>query len=464
MSASPPVLPGFQLIERLGRGAGGEVWAARNAAGERVAVKLLPPETADGGTARARLRREARLLRENPHGSLVRILADQSRATPSFLVLEIMEGGSLEGQQLPLGEVLEVGVRVAGALAHLHRLDIVHRDVKPANLLRDGHGVPFLADLGLGLSGEDSRLTATSDQVGTPAYLPPEALQGAPPLPSRDVFSLGMTLIELSTGSRPEVAVGGGVTFAWERLPPLIANTLRWATRSHAEDRPSAGQLGNLLEEARLRHQEDPVGRGTRSPPPTAPAGSGRNRASASPPEPLPGGVGRRSESPPSGPGLVRRAALPLALLGLLLGAPLGVVLGRIPGFQAGSPEPEPSTRARSDWEYPEDWEQVTRGQPRLVAGRPACPRPLVALSLAGGRHLLALLQEDGALRVWSADETGDGVRFRPLLTVPAWVGGEGGEPDLRADSREIRLRLPDASGGQLLQVGWDGLPGGAPE
>ncbi|RZL75857.1 MAG: tetratricopeptide repeat protein [Rhodococcus sp. (in: high G+C Gram-positive bacteria)] len=196
---------GFADIQEIGRGGFGVVYRCTQGELDRtVAVKVLTVELDDEN--RARFFREQRAMgRLTGHPNIVNIL--QVGATDSglpYIVMPYHPQDSLEARvrtdgPLPLDQVLRVGVKMAGAVESAHRLGILHRDVKPANILLAEYGEPELADFGIAhISGGFE--TATGAVTGSPAYTAPEVLGGDPPSPAADVYGLGATLFSALTG------------------------------------------------------------------------------------------------------------------------------------------------------------------------------------------------------------------------------------------------------------------------
>ncbi|TQC45187.1 NACHT domain-containing protein [Rhodococcus sp. WS4] len=196
---------GFADVQEIGRGGFGVVYRCTQQDLDRtVAVKVLTVELDDEN--RARFFREQRAMgRLTGHPNIVNIL--QVGATDSglpYIVMPYHPQDSLEarvrqGGPLPLDQVLRLGVKMAGAVESAHRLGILHRDVKPGNILLSEYGEPELADFGIAhISGGFE--TATGAVTGSPAYTAPEVLGGDPPSPAADVYGLGATLFSALTG------------------------------------------------------------------------------------------------------------------------------------------------------------------------------------------------------------------------------------------------------------------------
>ena len=197
----------YRLEELLGSGGMAEVWRATDSVLHRaVAVKLLR-DTAEDANTRARFRDEARTLARLSHPGLVVLLDAGINAERPFLVLELVTGQTLDqecaGRPLEPTRVAEIGRELASALAYAHRAGVVHRDVKPANVLLGHDGRIKLADFGIArLIGETVRHTRTGQAIGTAAYLSPEQVRGEDVTGSTDVYSLGLVLLEALTGER----------------------------------------------------------------------------------------------------------------------------------------------------------------------------------------------------------------------------------------------------------------------
>ncbi|WP_213571296.1 protein kinase [Rhodococcus sp. USK13] len=196
---------GFVDAQQIGRGGFGVVYRCTQTGLDRtVAVKVLTVELDEEN--RARFFREQRAMgRLTGHPNIVNVL--QVGATDSglpYIVMPYHPGDSLDGRirrqgPLPLSEALRVGVKLAGAVQTAHRLGIVHRDVKPSNILLTEYGEPELTDFGIAhIAGGFE--TATGVVTGSPAYTAPEVLGGDPPGPAADIYALGATLFSALTG------------------------------------------------------------------------------------------------------------------------------------------------------------------------------------------------------------------------------------------------------------------------
>jgi hypothetical protein len=197
----------YEVLEVVGRGGMGVVLRARDTKLERiVAIKVLAQPFAASGTARQRFAREARAAAAVRDEHVVAIHAVRDNAPAPYLVMEYIEGCNLEtllrrGGPLEVKEVLRIGMQIASGLAAAHKQGLVHRDVKPANiLLENGVQRVKLSDFGLARAADDARLTQSGVIAGTPLYMAPEQAAGAAIDPRADLFSLGSVLYELCVG------------------------------------------------------------------------------------------------------------------------------------------------------------------------------------------------------------------------------------------------------------------------
>jgi serine/threonine-protein kinase len=210
----------YRLRHEIARGGMAEVWEAEDSVlGRAVAVKLLLPELAADPSFLERFRREAIAAARLAHPNVVGIFDTGIDDGLAFIVMELVDGTTLretltERGALPPGEAVDIAAQVAGALEYAHRAGIVHRDVKPANILLCRDGRVKVADFGIakaaaksisgdGAPGQD--LTGTGAVVGTAKYLSPEQVDGRPVDGRTDVYALGIVLYEMLCGRPPFV-------------------------------------------------------------------------------------------------------------------------------------------------------------------------------------------------------------------------------------------------------------------
>ena len=197
----------YMMRRRLGRGGMGEVYEAVDLDLDRVvALKFIAPEFAADPETIRRFETEARSAAALNHPNIATLFAFERDGDRRFIVMELVPGERLSdrirGGPLAIAEALAVARDVAGALAFAHRRSIVHRDIKPDNLMFGEHGTIKIMDFGLARALLASRLTMTGTSLGTPAYMAPEAM-GNPAGPPADVFALGVVLYEMLTGRQP---------------------------------------------------------------------------------------------------------------------------------------------------------------------------------------------------------------------------------------------------------------------
>jgi eukaryotic-like serine/threonine-protein kinase len=198
----------YRLEALLGEGASGVVYRATDESGAVVALKLLRAEHAGEATARRRFLREARLASEIRSRHLVPILELDESAGATYLVMPYYAGGSLRDTlrasgRLDVDEAIDLAAQLGRGLDALHERGIVHRDVKPSNVLLDGQGGAALTDFGLARGADSTRLTRDGQVVGTPQYLAPELIEGAEATPASDLYALGCVLYECVVGAPP---------------------------------------------------------------------------------------------------------------------------------------------------------------------------------------------------------------------------------------------------------------------
>jgi serine/threonine-protein kinase len=209
-SPDPPtwIADRYRLGEVVGRGGIGEVRAATDVRLERqVAVKLLRADLAEIDEVRRRFEGEARAAAALVHPNVVAVFDAGEEDDVPFIVMERLPGRTLsdELKDGPMSsfEVRELAVAVLGALEAAHNAGIVHRDVKPGNVLRALDGTWKVGDFGIAKIAEATgELTVTGTMIGTPAYIAPERLEGEPATPASDLYSAGVVLYEALTGRR----------------------------------------------------------------------------------------------------------------------------------------------------------------------------------------------------------------------------------------------------------------------
>jgi serine/threonine protein kinase len=214
LGGSDPVagdrLGDYRFECRVGGGGMGIVYRGwREGTGEAVAIKLLAAQSRRSPALRQALRAEIRALCRVRHDNVVQILDHGELADGSaFLVLEWMEGGSVadllrEQQALSAGAATEFALAACRALRAVHQDRLLHLDVKPANLLLDGHGRLKLADFGLCVEADPGGRAGHAAGIGTPAYFAPEQACDLPVDVRTDLYSLGVSYFEMLTGRRP---------------------------------------------------------------------------------------------------------------------------------------------------------------------------------------------------------------------------------------------------------------------
>jgi hypothetical protein len=206
-----PAIPGYEVLQEIGRGGMGVVYWARHLKLHRfVALKMIRPDTS-GAETLARFRTEAEAAARLQHPNIVQIHEIGEHQGSPYLALEFVAGGSLttrlKEQPLPPRKAAELVRTLALAMDQAHQCGVVHRDLKPANVLLTEDGIPKIADFGLAKQLDKSSLTDTGKVFGTPQYMAPEQARGKSDDniigPAVDVYALGAVLYELLTGRPP---------------------------------------------------------------------------------------------------------------------------------------------------------------------------------------------------------------------------------------------------------------------
>lgn len=260
----------YQLESVLGQGGMSTVFRARDTLHQRwVALKTLSPRLSQRPGFLDLFRREAIALSDLQHPHILPVYAYGERGGITYIVTKLIEGGTLAarlGQPLPLAQCEHYLAHVAAALDCAHQRGLIHRDVKPTNILVDAHNNCYLADFGIAalVASAHDEVEDTPHIIGTPTYISPEQASGDKPLPASDVYSLGVVLYEMVTGRPPfegpsmtdflVAHMTRPVPPARERRPdlPLLAEAvIRHALAKHPNERfPSAGALARAWRQA----------------------------------------------------------------------------------------------------------------------------------------------------------------------------------------------------------------------
>ena len=353
----------YRIIENLGSGGTAEVYKAYQPGLDRhVAIKVLHPFLADEKDFLTRFQREARVVATLRHPNIVQVYDFDFDAEDNayYMVMECVDGPSLktrlqdmaqEDQRLPLEETIRVVAAVANALDYAHQHGMVHRDVKPANIMFAQDGQVILTDFGIAKMLNVTGLTASGAMVGTPAYMAPEQGMGQAGDERADIYSLGVVLYELVTGHLPfdaDTPLGVVLKHINAPLPPpttlnpnLSPSIEAVITRALAKDPnnryQTANEFASDLERAMAGQPIEPI-----SPEPTVVAATSE-AMTVGPPSATPTPPATSVVRPGRGYVAMLAVALVLILLGCAALLATGTLdrLSRALFSQAGTPTPD---------------------------------------------------------------------------------------------------------------------------
>jgi len=253
----------YEVIAAIGAGGMGEVYRARDARiGRDVAVKVLRDRIAADPTAKARFEREARAAGSLSHPNIVTLFDVGFEGEIPYLVTEWVAGESLRARlrrgPIPQPEAIELALQVARGLAAAHQRGVVHRDLKPENLLVDADGRVKILDFGLAHFSDaraegdlptlsEAALTRAGDLLGTPGYMAPEQVRGAPVDLRADLFALGVLLFEMLVGRHP---------FPGDRPAEVLSAILHHEPPELSQSGPLAPAVRSLLVRCLAREPE----------------------------------------------------------------------------------------------------------------------------------------------------------------------------------------------------------------
>ncbi len=272
----------YRIVSVIAQGGMATVYKAYQPSFERfVAIKVLPPQSSEDPTFLKRFQHEARVIAQLEHRAILPVYAYGEHNGMPYLVMRLMEGGSLRRklfyERIDLLTAVRIVEQVAEALDYAHAQGVVHRDLKPSNILLDELGNAYLTDFGIAkILGSATHITGEG-VVGTPTYMSPEQCQGKEVTPASDIYALGVILFEMVTGTPPfEADTPLGVMYKHVRepipsvterdpsLPPALDHVIRRAMAKRPQERyPTAMALAadfrRAVEAAHLEPQAEEV-------------------------------------------------------------------------------------------------------------------------------------------------------------------------------------------------------------
>lgn len=277
----------FRILGEIGQGGMGKVYKALQPSVNRVvALKALPQPLENDETAVRRFAQEAETAANLTHPNIVKVWDASVHQPPYYIAMEFLEGGTLADRlasgPLAVHEAVEIMICICSALDHAHERGIIHRDIKPTNIMFDGKGKPVVTDFGIARASEHTRLTASGSIFGTPDFMSPEQAKGQNVDHRSDLYSAAVVFYEMLTGRPPFVNDNPLVTMnqiisnpppmpsdLGFNIPPVMEAVLAYALAKDPDERYQSGQecaaaLRIALDEGRIeapvRAVQSPMG------------------------------------------------------------------------------------------------------------------------------------------------------------------------------------------------------------
>ncbi|MEA2166902.1 MAG: serine/threonine kinase PknH [Solirubrobacteraceae bacterium] len=247
----------YHIVSLLGVGGMGSVYLAQDPEGNRVALKLVRADYANDAVFRKRFAREARIAQTVEHPKVVAVVATGEHEGVPYMAQRFVDGLTVDQKHKQDGdftpvEAVRVCEDVAAGLEALWQAGMVHRDVKPANILLDAHGTAYVTDFGLAKDSQGSLLTLPGQALGSMDYMAPEQIRGEDVSAASDIYALGCVMFEITCGRAPFAHVQG-MRILWAHLqdpppdplslkpdmPPRFAQAMLTALQKEPENRPA---------------------------------------------------------------------------------------------------------------------------------------------------------------------------------------------------------------------------------